>query len=248
MRLFSGIVFLVFFSITAQSQTAGQIAGYWKFKEVANAEKHDSTALKTIREMAEDLQFHFMSDRNYKLIFPVNEEGTWAYDETTKKISLQSKEGGEMQLDVSAATDTSLTIGLTNGTFITLKKTSANETAAAPNPAPRAVYASATVQQLCKKWQLKKLDVSGVSADIMKEVQKDMDFKLSIQFSQDQKFKLQSAEVADQGTWKFVKENKSIITQGKTHRTVWNIHSINDKEMVLSREDGIEIWIFSIAN
>jgi hypothetical protein len=248
MRFFSGIVFLIFFSIAAQSQTASKIAGLWIFREVANAEKYDSTNLKMTREMAADLRLHFLSNGNYKLTFLANEEGTWTYDETTKKINLLSKEGGEMQLDVSAATDTSLTIGLTDGIFITLKKTAANETAAAPNPAPRTVYASATVQQLCKKWQLKKMDVSGVSADIMKEVQKVMDLKLSIQFSPDQKFKLQSDEVADQGTWKFVKENKSIITQGKTHRTVWNIHSINDKEMVLSREDGIEIWIFSITN
>src|SRR5688500_2558200 len=109
MRFFSGIVLLIFFSIAAQSQTASKIAGLWIFREVANAEKYDSTNLKMTREMAADLRLHFLSNGNYKLTFLENEEGTWTYDETTKKISLLSKEGGEMQLGVSAATDTSLT-------------------------------------------------------------------------------------------------------------------------------------------
>lgn len=115
----------VLISTSAISQTAADsIAGKWKFQDVYNKSKLDSTQLALLRMSFADMTMDFKTNGAYKLVSFKVEEGTWTFEKEGRFLITVSNRGKETRLRVISITDSLLIFSMEREKSFIFQKTS----------------------------------------------------------------------------------------------------------------------------
>src|SRR6185503_2781350 len=104
---------LLSLTFNVRSQTADSIIGKWKFKDIYNAEKLDSGSLSMLRKMFADVTIYLKPNNHYKLFIMVKEEeGSWTFNDSSKKLTMTANKGTESEMEIISVTDITLVLSL----------------------------------------------------------------------------------------------------------------------------------------
>ncbi|RZL46176.1 MAG: hypothetical protein EOP00_15775 [Pedobacter sp.] len=109
------------FAVNAQNKT-DSLLGNWKFKDIYEAEKQKPELVSMLREMFADMAVELTADNKYKFqLMGEKENGTWAFDKTSKNLNLKSS-NGEQKLKVINVTPSLLNLSIDEGKSFTLQR------------------------------------------------------------------------------------------------------------------------------
>lgn len=241
------ILFLFLFASTifVNAQTTDSLIGKWKFKDVYNAENLDSTKVAMVRKMFANMTLYLKANKHYTAFFIAKEEGSWKYDEATKKIIMAANKGTENQMGVLAVTGQTIVLNIGKGKSMIMERAIPGE----PDEAEEITYngplVSVTKEQICKKWYIVKREKPGQTEEILKTTM-DLIKGAYYEFKTNQTYAAEVLNIKDEGSWLFEEGNKSIITISGKEKKFWHIKSVNDTELVLVRGNSNEFWTLSL--
>ncbi|MEO6670825.1 MAG: lipocalin family protein [Ferruginibacter sp.] len=240
------ISFVLLFALSAyaDAQITDSLIGKWKFKDIYNAEKMDSSQVSMLRKGFANMSIYLKENKHYKTFLFSKEEGEWQFDEATKKLLMTANKGTENQMGIISVTGTTLVLNIGKDKSMILERTTPDKSDEIEEIVYNGPLVSATKEQICKKWYIVKREVPGRSEESLKTAT-DLIKGAFFEIQPDQTYTAEVLKLNDEGNWKFGEGNKSILmTSGKEHK-FWQIRTVNDKELVLVKGNSNELWTFS---
>lgn len=237
------VFILILFLIvkTSEAQTEDAIIGKWKFREIYQAEKIDSVILKSLRQVFADVSIYLKPNHRYKLVMMREDEGSWTFDDQTKKLIMSANTGTESNFDIVSVTENELVLGLGKGKAFILERTVAEKIDETEEAISSMELVSATSKQICKKWYICKREVPDSKPEIT-SIATDLASEAYFQFNMDGSYESEIFKIKTRGKWQFGQEFKVLILLADGAKVFWKIRAVSENELVLVRGNTYEIW------
>jgi hypothetical protein len=242
-----GMIFLSMFSILmlpVNAQVPALLVGKWKFLDVCQAELKDSNNIKMTRKFFGDMTIYFKQNNHYKTtVTGMVEEGNWAMEETTHKITLTANKGTVNQIGIVTITKDSMVIFMRDQKppFMLLKRTAVESSDTAEEALPKPVLAGVTLSQVSKRWWVKRVERPGMAEESIKMLS-DFVKGSYLEFKANGEYASVAFDITDRGNWTFGPDKNSVIVSSGNLKKIWNIKSISETELVLIKGNTREIW------
>jgi len=236
--------FLIVTSITVfGQQNVNKLIGKWKYQDVYQKEKIDSTGIKMIEMFFGNMTIQFNNDGLYKAsIMGKDEQGKWI-SENNKTITFTSDKGNITKIDLIKLNEDKLIFKMQKSSFV-MTKMQESEIDKIIETEITFKTVKATNEQISKKWYLKSKESSKTGSDELKEVANELLKGSYMDLSKTGKYEVQILKIKEKGKWEFGEDNESIVTIKDGNKKVWNIISISEREMILIPGLTNEKWIF----
>ncbi len=120
--IFTALLFLSVLSVNAQRATL--IKGNWKYQDVTEKEKLDSTSIKMLEMFFSEITFNIEENGHYKAQFMGKaEEGVWKLNKDESKITFTSSKGPVNEMTIVDVSQNNLILNFGKPNSIILKKT-----------------------------------------------------------------------------------------------------------------------------
>jgi hypothetical protein len=231
-------------SLHAKAQKTDSLIGKWKYYDIYDKRGIDSPTLKIAKEYFGNMTLYFKPNTHYKaFVMNNNDEGTWDFNEATRKIRLTSNKGHSNETEIIDLKSDRLVIKMGEGAFI-LTRTTINESDNIEQALPKIKTVSVSKSQISKKWFLTRREIPGRSEAQMKMASKLIKGAYA-HFKTNGDYEAQSLKVTEKGKWVFGPGNRSIIVTIDSQQRIWNITRISPTELVLISGYTDELWKFS---
>lgn len=111
-------IVLFYLNIPLFAQQNQEISGYWAYETVLHEVEKDSTKVKLVENLYNDLYINFNKNGKYtSQILNRNEKGNWVYNKKEEKIELRSTQGAIVEIKVIDINSQILIIQLANEVF-----------------------------------------------------------------------------------------------------------------------------------
>lgn len=235
---------LITFSFTIYAQNPDDLIGKWKFHDVYQKEKIDSTGLKMLEMFFGKMTLQFNKNGLYKAeIMGRTEQGQWTL-EKDKTITIASDKGHISKLELIDLGADKMSFKMEKSAFI-MQKTKEAEMDELVEKEKNFKTVKATTEQIAKKWYLKNKETSEEVSEEMKETVMNMLKGSYLDITPNGKYEIQVLKIKDNGKWEFGQGNESIITMNDDTEKVWNIVAVSENELVLIQGLTNERWTFS---
>ena len=236
--------FLLLLTVSSKSQTTDSIIGKWAFKEIANADKIDTSSLKMLQKVFGEMTIYLKPNKHYKTILFAKEEGVWAYSSDSKLLTLTANKGTESQLELSILTKETILVSFGKGKSIILTKVKPNQSDEEEEQVKNVELVSVTTKDICKKWFLKSRYVPGKTTEQTKMVTGLVEGTY-FNFKLDKTYDVQLLKIKETGNWSLENDGKTLVLIVNNEKRIWNIKSVNENELILIKGNTEETWTFS---
>lgn len=242
MKITSLLIFL-FCSILLRAQNAAQLTGTWSYQEVYEQEKLDSTSVAMLNMLFGNMSLVFSENGKYAAwMMGQSDSGSWELNEAEENLHLNSASGETSNFEVLELIDDQLILKLSKGAFV-FKRTG-DGPAAIEMPEPAIETVSVSIDQLAKKWYLKRKEAPGKSEKQI-EMVSNLIAGAYFDFQKDGSFEVSIIGMTETGNWELGSGNTSVITASEDAQKTWNISKITEDELILHAGNSEEKWIFS---
>lgn len=119
--IFTLLLFVSVLSVNAQR--ANLIKGNWKYQDVTEKEKLDSTSLKMLEMFFSEVTFDIKENGQYKAQFMgKSEEGAWKLNKDESKITFTSSKGPVNEMTIVEVSQNKLVLNFGKPNSLILKK------------------------------------------------------------------------------------------------------------------------------
>lgn len=231
-------------SLSVAAQKTDSLVGKWKYYDVYNKQKYDTTTLKIAKEYFGAMTLYFKANNHYKAFVMNNiDEGIWSLNESSSKVRLTSYRGHSNESQIIGLAEDKLILTMGEGSFI-MTRTDITPSDNVEQPLPDIKTVAATKNQISKKWFLQRREAPGRTEAQVKFASKLIKGAYA-HFKSNGDYEAQSLKVTESGKWEFGPDKKSIIVTIENQQRIWNIKAISPTQLVLISGYTEEIWKFS---
>lgn len=231
------VVLLIVFQVTV-AQNSKLIIGKWAYVDLHDKSSVDEAGQQMAAMLFSQLTMNFSADNTMSITMRKKPEpGTYSFDKDNENlINAVSATGKPMPLTIVKLTENELIVTMGTMGAMIMKKVSA-EPDAAPAITPKV---SATMKQITGKWY-----VTGSENKKMSELGAELMGDSYVSFSANGKYNSKVLSIEQTGTWKFGKDNKTIVVDTEDGKGIWSIYEISDSELMMQNDTSLMRMTFS---
>lgn len=245
MKKISFLLFSVLLTLSVSSQESSNFLGKWKFHDLEGRDLSDTLATRMLEKVMKTLSYHFREDGSYSSSFVGSGDiGTWEYNKKLNKLIIYSSKGEIQPFDVESYSEKELRLKDRKQHITIFKKTLITTDDSLVQEIVNIERTNATKEQLCKLWYLHKKE-SPEYSEAQQELANAITKGFIYRFDDDGTVYTKALSVENETQWEFGENKETVIIKGENFDVVWNIIAIAENELILSKGDLKEKWIFS---
>ncbi len=231
------IVFVISLVANGSAQVREKLIGKWDYYTIRNVEEKEPISRSMLKiVVGEDSFFNFYRDGKY-VSFENNAyfQGNWKLADNNRMLVLTSELGNTQSFEVVSLTAHTLVLLIRDDAYHTLVKDSQPFQLARNEAPPDPGTATATSEELSRKWVLTEFRDSLETADVNEQMTLIVKGSWFV-FRKDGGYSKKMITHAKSGKWKFQNGNRTLIMiDDDGFGSVWNISFISPAKLVLQR-------------
>lgn len=242
MKFFTTVVF-IFASLVLFSQDTKSITGKWKFVEVPDNKKYDTTQVKRTEEFFKNMTLQLDIDGAYLMIvWGIKEIGNW----TIKEDRIRFDTKGNISYFRIVKKEPDVLILERRGIPIILikMKDAIVEKIVIESKLKKVDFHEVTKQQINGKWVLERVEYTNDQPEEMNDAASFLFERNFMQFKSNGRYNGKIYNLKEKGIWKLGNGNTTIISLLGDKERVWKVVSATKTSLILAINVNKAKWIF----